>query len=59
MIKTDSQIVNEAKALARAKRCFVVARTGYWLVYRKSDFSNVLIGKRTKPKTLLSLIKKV
>ena len=58
MQRTDEEIIEEAKTIARSKRCFVVAKPGYWLLYRESLPRNVCVGKRSKASALLALAKK-
>lgn len=58
MKKTDEELVEEAKQIARSKRCFVVTKPGYWLLYRESTPRNVCVGKRSKASGLLALAKK-
>lgn len=58
MKKTDEEIIEEAHTIARSKRCFVVTKPGYWLLYRESSPRNVCVGKRSKASGLLALAKK-
>ena len=58
MPRSDEEIIEEAKTIARSKRCFVVTRPGYWLLYRESAPRNVCVGKRSKASGLLALAKK-
>lgn len=46
------------KKLAWSKGCFVVTKPGYWLLYREATPKNILVGKRSNLKSLLSLVKK-
>lgn len=32
MKKTDEELIDEARSIARSKRCFVVTKPGYWLL---------------------------
>ena len=59
MKKTDEELINEARAIARSKRCFVVAKPGYWLLYRELVPRNTCLGKRSSASALLQLVKKV
>lgn len=58
MKKTDDELIDEARDIARSKRCFVVTKPGYWLLYRESVPRNVCVGKRSKAAGLLALAKK-
>lgn len=58
MQRTDEEVIEEAKAIARSKRCFVVTKPGYWLLYRESQPRNVCVGKRSSAAALLALAKK-
>jgi hypothetical protein len=58
MKKTDDELIDEARDIARGKRCFVVTKPGYWLLYRESSPRNVCVGKRSKAAALLALAKK-
>lgn len=58
MKKTDEELIDEARSIARSKRCFVVTKPGYWLLYRESVPRNVCVGKRSSASALLQLAKK-
>ena len=58
MKKTDEELIDEARSIARLKRCFVVTKPGYWLLYRESVPRNVCVGKRSSASALLQLAKK-
>ncbi|AFB83338.1 hypothetical protein KAK25_00050 [Pseudomonas phage vB_Pae-Kakheti25] len=58
MKKTDEELIDEARSIARSKRCFVVTKSGYWLLYRESVPRNVCVGKRSSASALLQLAKK-
>lgn len=58
MKKTDEELIDEARKIAREKRCFVVTKPGYWLLYRESVPRNVCVGKRSSAAALLALAKK-
>lgn len=53
MKKTDEELIDEARSIARSKRCFVVTKPGYWLLYRECTPRNVCVGKRSSAAALL------
>lgn len=58
MTKTDDELIAEARDIAKPKRCFIVTKPGYWLLYRECTPRNVCIGKRSSAYGLLQLVKK-
>lgn len=58
MKKTEAEYLKEAREIALSKRCFVVEKPGYWLLYRECTPRNVCVGKRSSASALLQLAKK-
>ena len=57
-MKTDDELITEAKALAKTKNCIVSVKPDCFLVYRKTDYRMVFVGRSKTAKQLLSLVKK-
>lgn len=53
------QVLKEAKQIARDHGCFVVEKTGKYLVYRRTPTCNVYVGARGTPDSLRTFVCKV
>lgn len=50
--------LDEAKAMARRNRCFIVTKSDCFLLYREVVPKNLCIGKRKDEKGIIALVKK-
>ncbi len=53
------QLIKEAKQIARDHGCFIVEKTGRFLLYRRTPTCNVFVGSRSEPAALRAYVCKV